>query len=482
LLLLAIALAATNQHFNILDDEVVILDSAQTPVAETLKAFVRGAGQHEHPPLSDLLVHLWLRIVPGSVFWLRLPFIFCYVAAFAILVLLARRLAGTATAVTLAWMALLSPYGFHFGRLLGWFNLMLLLVGALSYCYVRWLEAQSAGWLAGTMAAATALIYTNYFGWVLAGLLALDAALFRKPRRGRTWVESAGALLLLAVLFAPLWPLLLHLSQHPDIRVQGSKLAAYIFDMYALLVSESFAPWFFAVGIPLALLCALCYVLTLAGTRGVARRFYIYFLILSAVLAAAGLSNTKRLPFLLAWLLLPMATVITRSDRPRLRRLLACSLGIVFAAGWFGTFTGRYYASTHFIDDWRDAVVLANEEHKAGGVLVYDDPVAAYYLGRACAPSSAHYRTLDDHPACGMISAKNWVVTRPTGGRVVSLRGVQYGLKEDPGDVYLDQHCRVESEQDYTRDTAAAIKRRLFPMQREPEWRVREIVYDCSAR
>jgi hypothetical protein len=174
---------------------------------------------------------------------------------------------------------------------------MLLLVAALSYCYVRWLERESAGWLAGTMAAAAALVYTNYFGWLLVGLLALDAALFRKPRRWRAWRESAGALLLLSVLFAPLWPLLLHLSQHPDVRVQGSKLAAYIFDMYALLVSESFAPWFFAVGIPVALLCVLCYVLTLVGTRGLARRFYIYFLVLSAVLAAAGLSNTKRFPF-----------------------------------------------------------------------------------------------------------------------------------------------------------------------------------------
>jgi hypothetical protein len=224
--------------------------------------------------------------------------------------------------------------------------------------------------------------------------------------------------------------------------------------------------------------CALRYVLTLAGTQGLARRFYIYFLILSAVLAAAGLSNTKRLPFLLAWLFLPIAAAITRSDKPRLRRVLAWSLGIVFAAGWFGTFTGRYYASTHFIDDWRDAVALGVQEHRAGGVLVYDGPVAAYYLGRACAPS-AHYQTLDDHPACGMLSAKNWVANRQKGGRVVALRGVQYGLKQDPGDVYLDQNCRLESEQHYTRDTAAAIKRRLFPMQREPEWRVAVDVYEC---
>jgi hypothetical protein len=482
LVLLTVALAASNSCFNILDDEVLILDTARAPALETLRLFASGAGQHEHPPLSDLLVHLWLKIVPGSVFWVRLPFIFCYVGAFAILVLLARRIAGGRAAVALAWIALFSPYGFHFGRLLGWFNLMLLLVAALSYCYVRWLEAESGRWLAGTIAVATALLYTNYFGWVVVGLLALDAALFRKPRRWRTWAESAAALLLLAVLFAPLWPSLVRLSQHPNVQVQGSKVAAYIFDMYALLVSESFAPWFFAVGIPVALLCVVCVALTLLGTHGLARRFLVYFLVLSAMLAALGSMNTKRLPFLMAWLFLAMAAAITRSDAPRMRQALAWSLGIVFAVGWFGTFERRYYASTHFIDGWQDAVTAAVADHTGGGQLVYENPVGGYYLGRALDGPGSSYKGLDGCHDCGAEETDAWFADGHPGTRVVALRGVQYGLTQDPGDAYLDQNCRVQSERHYTHDNAAAIKRRLFPRQIEPEWRVREIVYDCSAR
>jgi hypothetical protein len=482
LVLLAIALAATNGCFNILDDEVLILDTARASAMETLKLFAAGVGQHEHPPLSDLVVHLWLKMVPGSVFWMRLPFIFCYVGAFTILVLLARRTAGRAAAVALAWIALLSPYGFHFGRLLGWFNLMPLLVAALSYCYVRWLETESRGWLAGTMATATALLYTNYFGWMLVGLLALDAALFRKPRRWKTWVESAGALLLLAVLFAPLWPSFLRLSQHPNVQVQGSKLAAYIFDMYALLVSESFAPWFFAVGIPVALLCAVCFALTLMGTHGLLRRFFVYFLILSALLAAVGSINTKRLPFLLGWLFLPMAVAATRSDAPRLRRVLALSLGVVFAVGWFGTFQRRYYASTHFIDDWKDAVAAAMADRAGGGQLVYDHPVGGYYLGRALDGPGSPYKGLDDCHDCGAEEAEAWFADGHPGVRVVALRGVQYGLSQNPGDSYLERNCRLERERHYTRDTAAAIKRRLFPTQVEPEWRIAVGVYECPAR
>lgn len=481
LLLLGILLASTNGRINILDDEVLILNAAEAPVAETIHAFASGVGQHEHPPLSDLLLHLWWRIVPGSPFWLRLPFIICYVAAFAILVLLARRLAGPRAAVVLAWVALCSPFGFHFGRLLGWYSVALLLVAGLSYCYARWLEEGSRGWGGATLLLAAALLYTNYFAWVLIGLLALDNVLFRRTGRLRASLESAGALLLLAIAFIPLWPALQYLHQHPLAKVEGSKLAAYIFDMYALLVSESFAPWFFAVGVPVALLCAICFVLTLFLTRGLPRRFYIYFLVLTAVLALIGSINTKRLPFLTGWLFLPLAVAMAQSAMPRLRRVLVASLAIVFAVGWFGTLHGGYYASTHFVDDWKDAVALAMHEHAAGGALLYDQQVAGYYLGRALAPGT-RYQDLDECPACGAEEAAAWLAHGHPAERVVALRGVQYRLNENSGDQYLEEHCRLERQQHFTRDTAAALKRRLFPTQKEPEWRVAVEVYECPAR
>jgi hypothetical protein len=482
LVLLLLLLAATSGRIDILDDEVLMLNAAEAPVAQTLHAFATGVGQHEHPPFADLLLHAWWSVAPGSLFWLRLPFILCYVAAFALLVLLAERLAGGRAAVVLAWLALLSPFGFYFGHLLGWYNVALLLVAALTYCYARWLEGNSPAWAAGAWVAALALFYTNYFGWVLVGLLALDAALFRDRKRLRAWAESGAALLLLALAFAPLWAAMIYLQQHPQAKVEGSKLAAYIFDMYALLVSESFAPWFFAVGVPVALLCAACYLLTLLGTRGLPRRLMVYFLVSTGLLALIGSINTKRLPFLMGWFFLPLAVALAQKTKPRLRAGLAAAVAVVFAVGWFGTIRGGYYASTHFVDDWKDAVALGMQEHARGGALVYDHPVAAYYLSRACAQSSAKYQAMDVHPACGIAAAQQWFADGHAGERVVALRGVQYGLSQDPGDSYLEQNCKLESEQHYTRDTAAAMKRRLFPTQREPEWRVREIVYDCSAK
>lgn len=481
LVLLGILLASTNGHFNILDDEVLILNAAEAPFAETFHAFASGVGQHEHPPLSDFLLHAWWRIVPGSPFWLRLPFIVCYVAAFAILISLARRLAGPRAAVVLAWLALCSPFGFHFGRLLGWYSVALLLIAALSYCYARWLEEGAPGWAAATLLMAAALLYTNYFAWALVGLLALDAVFFRRTRRLRAVLEAAGALLLLVLAFAPLWPALYYLHQHPLAKVEGSKMAAYIFDMYALLVSESFAPWFFAVGVPVALLCAVCFVLTLFLTSGLTRRFYIYFLVLTAALALIGSINTKRLPFLTAWLFLPLAVAIAQHGMPRLRRVLVASLAIVFAVGWFGTLHGGYYASTHFVDDWKDAVPLAMHEHAAGGALLYDQRVGSYYLGRALAPGT-RYRALEECPTCGAEEAGAWLEHGHPAERVVALRGVQYRLVGNAGDQYLEEHCRLERQQHFTPDTAAALKHRLFPTQREPEWRVTVEVYECPAR
>lgn len=480
LILLAIGLATTNGHFNILDDEVIILDVASQPASELVKPFFTGVGVNEHPPLSDLLTHWWIKVVPGSLFWLRLPFIACYVGAFVILAALARRLAGPRAAVALAWIALLSPYGFHFGRLLGWFNLMLLLVAALTYCYIRWLESSSPQWLVLGILVATALLYTNYFSWVLIGLMALDAAVFRRPWRWRNIAEAAGALVLLAVLFGPLWRAFFELLRHPRIQVQGSKLAAYIFDMYALLVSESFAPWFFAIGIPVALLCVLCYAFTFFVTRGVARRLFVYFLVLSVALAVAGSINTKRMPFLLAWFFLPLAIAVTGEKMPQIRRTLIGALAIVFAVGWYGTMTARYYASPHFIDGWKDAVALGMQEHAAGGVMVFDTQVASYYLSRACA--SGPYQSLYRHPDCGIIEAQSWFDGGHPGRQVVAVQGVQYGLKHNDADSYLQQNCSAQSEQHFTRDPSAALKHRLFPAQREPEWRISVVLYDCPSR
>ncbi len=66
-------LMATNPWFTAVDDEVVITDVAAKPALKTIQVFLGGTGQHEHPPLSDLVLHAWLWLTDGNLHWLRLP-------------------------------------------------------------------------------------------------------------------------------------------------------------------------------------------------------------------------------------------------------------------------------------------------------------------------------------------------------------------------------------------------------------------------
>src|ERR1019366_8887874 len=73
LLLFGAALIGSNRNFTFIDDEVWILDGAAQPVRTTLALFRAGLGQHEHPPLYDILLHFWLRWTGGNFEYLRVP-------------------------------------------------------------------------------------------------------------------------------------------------------------------------------------------------------------------------------------------------------------------------------------------------------------------------------------------------------------------------------------------------------------------------
>src|SRR5579872_2683130 len=66
LLLLGIGLVASNNYFTFIDDETWILDAAMQPVRTTMGLFLSGTGQHEHPPLYDIVLHFWLRWTGGN--------------------------------------------------------------------------------------------------------------------------------------------------------------------------------------------------------------------------------------------------------------------------------------------------------------------------------------------------------------------------------------------------------------------------------
>jgi hypothetical protein len=93
-LLVSLALYLTNPFFTILDDEINIISAANAPIAATLRLFLVGEGQHEHPPLSDLLLHFWLPVAGVSTSLVRVPSIVFYSVGLVVLAEVARRLSG----------------------------------------------------------------------------------------------------------------------------------------------------------------------------------------------------------------------------------------------------------------------------------------------------------------------------------------------------------------------------------------------------
>ena len=203
--LLAVALVTTNRWFTVIDDEAFIIDRAAKPARQTIQLFLSGAGEHQHPPLYDLLLHGWLRLTNGDSHLLRVLEIVCYVLGAWVLAKAAERLGGSRSQTYVLWIVALWPYGFHFGRVAVWYSFCFLLVSLVTLCYVNFInQATRVNWI-WLLLSSVALVYSNYFGWALLGCLALDFAI-RNARRVATWwmpFLGSGALLLIA--YVPLF-------------------------------------------------------------------------------------------------------------------------------------------------------------------------------------------------------------------------------------------------------------------------------------
>src|SRR3984893_5727996 len=93
LLMLGSALAYTNRWLTLTNDEASALTAAAQNVTTILSA-ARSTVGNVHPPLYELLLHLWLGISGGAFDWLRAPTIVCFVLGLWFLSRVARQLGG----------------------------------------------------------------------------------------------------------------------------------------------------------------------------------------------------------------------------------------------------------------------------------------------------------------------------------------------------------------------------------------------------
>src|SRR5258706_6181738 len=115
LMLLGIALVASNSSFTIVDDETSVFRAAAQPVRTMLATLWSGASQHGNPPLYDILFRLWLRLTGGTFESLRVPSILLFLAGLFMLARAAARLGGPSSAQAVVGVGGFWPVWFSFG-------------------------------------------------------------------------------------------------------------------------------------------------------------------------------------------------------------------------------------------------------------------------------------------------------------------------------------------------------------------------------
>jgi hypothetical protein len=489
LVILGTAMVYFDRLFSFVDDEATTLSGAAQPVHTILRSLFAGGGQ-ARPPLYDLLLHVWLIVSRGAIPLLRAPSIAFFLLGIWMLSRAARSLGEDSSGDALLWMAVFWPYGFHYGRLAGWYSFAFLLISALTWTYLRFQASPSRGRWAIVCAVALALIYTTFAGWALLALLGFDDWL-RDHAQGRAAITRLlGTAALLAALFAPLWRVVPRLPTM-FIVFRGWKFVGLNagYNGYALVVSESVAPWFWRLGVPATLAVAVSLLVVILSLRGEARRLLLFAAVLFVAMDLAGILQAQRLLLLAPWVLLPTAVALGTLKDSHRRVGLALTLAIAAGIGWYGVYSKHYYSAQRFLEPWAGISAEAAVAVHDGAFIISNKPAFFFPLTYALqvprTPSPWRFSgSLPDdvqHPQ--VWSSSKWEASgQPTRPYVLWVRGMssENAASMDAAGQWLDQHCGARVVRYLVRDTGTEWKARLFPGNNEP-WRIEIRQYACEA-
>jgi hypothetical protein len=388
-------------------------------------------------------------------------------------------------------LLLLWPFGFHLGRLAGWYSFTFMLISLLTLVYLKYIERPSPrGWMPVVLCA-LALVYTNYFGWALMGLLGLDL-LLRFGRERQTWLLllATGIFLLLASI--PIMRAFITELRTGAVTSRASlPVATGIYNLYCLFVSESVAPWFWVPGITAGLAIACVLLLVFLYAKPDARRFFLYFAALLTLMTFLQIVTTRRMLMISPWLILCIGVTLGTMAQQSARRLLAGSLILIGAIGWYGIFSRKLYAAPHWTEPWdrvaREAAQVAGD----GGIVIGNNPSFFFYLTYftpSTDPATNGYFAgvlpLSLH-AHDVYTPQQWIdAGSPTSATVALFDGLSFGVPGPSMDeirAALNARCKIKGEEDLLRDTGAKWKQEYQPTTGQRVWRIRVVTYGCAA-
>lgn len=484
-MLVALVLFFTNPYFSILEDETSIITAANAPALSTLEVFASGKRMHEHPPLSDLILHFWLPIAGVNPSLLRIPSIIFYSLALFVWAASARKLAGTTAFYATLVFGVFWPFGFHFGRLAGWYSFSFLLMGLLTLAYLRFLECPSWPRWSLVLCLAFAAVLTNYFSWVFLVFILFDALLALGFRSARRYV--AVAVPALVVCYGPLWMGFARELHKASTVHDGHGIVATIlncgFNLYAMFVSESVAPWIWMLSIPAAIAIGITVASTVFLVQGTGRRLYFGFLACFGIMAASGIIGTKRLLFISGWLLIGLGCALANGKHPRWRMLLVSSLIVIVFIGWVGILSRKYYASLHYIEPWETLAQEAAQNIGRGQVVISNSPSFLFYLNTSLYKlglSNEDRPQWAEGPGVISLLPPNIPESFPS-NEIMLVRGVNTSAKQRTAYVeqWMISHCRLESSQRLLHDDGFELKKRYFPADVDEPYRIYVEQFDC---
>lgn len=506
LIMLASALFYTNRWLSLTGDEASTLSAAAQNLS---RIFLRAgsASGNIHPPLFELLLHLWLRVTGGAFDALRAPSIACFVLGLWLLSRVARQLGGEESGNALVWLGALWPFGFHAGRLEQPSTFLFLVISAVTWQYFRCIRSHLLShWIAFCILA-LALLYTNDFGWAPLILAGIDYGWRIQERKidgpddapetegsgGRRKIkEILATTAVLVIGFAPRWPIFIrelhaHLVWPHFTRFQFLN-AAYNF--YIFFVSQSIAPWFWRFSLPATLGIVALWAFVFAGVRGEARRFLIFSIVLFALMASAGILEPKWLLLVGAWFLLPTAVALGTIEKWQWRIPMALALAAVAAIGWYGTLNRRYYADSRFFEPWATVADDSAQALRSGSAVIGNDDTFFFYLTYALKPGQANipWRFTGALPMRIQYPSvwypKQWVdAGRPKPATVLWIRGSsppdELAAMNDAGE-WLSKECGDRITRYLARDPAYSWKQRFVPDFSGPAWLIEVRQYFCG--
>jgi hypothetical protein len=499
LIMLASALFYTNRWLSLTHEETSTLTAAAQNVNVILAAGRSPLGNAQ-PPIYELLLHIWLRITAGAFDWLRGPAILCFVVGLWLLSRVARTLGGEESGNALVWLGALWPFGFHAGRLAGPNTFAFLLIAAVTWQYFRCARSRRGpDWIIFCVLGLL-LLYTTDFGWAFLVLLAIDYgwrstgtnASEAAPAEGRRALDLLATAAVLVVGFAPRWPAFIReLHSHlifPHFLRFFFLNAAYNF--YLVFVSQSVAPWFWRLSVPAVLGILVLLGLAFARSRGEARRFFLFAILLFVFMALAGILEISRLLLLGPWFLLSLGIALGTIERPQWRIPTTVAVAAIAAIGWYGALNRRYYAEPEFFEPWSSVAQDAADAVRNGSVLVSNDNAFFFYLTYALKPSQPNsaWRFTGALPRQvqnpSVYDPKQWTLAgRPRPASVLWIRGssppVELAAMNDAGES-LSAQCGDRITRYLARDPAYNWEQRFVPNFSDPPWRIEIRQYFCG--